>query len=202
MGHQLQAEWANVSGAPLLFCGAVIAAALALWGFVHFIYKAKIDRLEQDVRSEQAEVARLRAKFGESSLAPNHPVAPQGRKQAPPSERGALAKPLRQKALIEVDKAAYAARIALENNNRKEMLETLPSIKSALLTLAKAYEIRVPGLESPSAPDRALIAAGDYLTEIVPFLRGDHVLEARSRASSLSPSLEKYVLGFSPRPNY
>jgi len=42
MAVNLQREWGNVSGAPLIFLGTVLVVGGLVWLFVHFIYKARL----------------------------------------------------------------------------------------------------------------------------------------------------------------
>lgn len=224
MGNQIAAEWGNVSGAPFLFIGAVLLVGLGIWTFVHFIYKAKIERLEQDVRSEQAEVSRLRAKLAEdpernpvasprSSGAESHPtvtgpeggassnkVPRQNEEQAPAQSTPPATDP-RKHALVRFTNAAYAAGMALGESSPQGMGAAIPSLESALLSLEQAYEIAVPKLAGAKTPKRALTAFGDYAKLIGPFLKDGHIEEARHRAAYLCGRLDAFMRGEGGRPN-
>lgn len=217
MGNQLASEWANVSGAPLLFLGAVIFASVLIWAFVHFIYQARIERLRQDVSSEQAEVNRLRAKFSEEPA--SHRTSPGiqlGQVLPRPAPESAGPTPARaaeaqaappersisdsRKALTRLDNVGYTAEMALQDASPAGMSAAVSKVQSGLLSIAKAFEIQVPNLDIAVNAKRALSAAAHYHKVIAPFLSDGHLEEARHRAAYICSMLESFMKGERTQP--
>ncbi|HEY0113071.1 MAG TPA: hypothetical protein VGB59_07940 [Allosphingosinicella sp.] len=188
MGNRLQAEWANVSGAPLLFFGAVFLVGLGIWAFVHFIYKARVERLRQDVGSEQAEVARLRGKLAEAS-----PPAIQERQQVVSPHGVAAAARTQQSdrgnAAIQVHAARTLARAALADRRDARGIERAAAkLESTLLTVKKVYGIRTPQASGDARIDAQTWLR--FLDDVWDFLRDGHVEEGREKAAAVSASYD------------
>lgn len=133
-----QQEWDAVKVAPFLSLGVIILVGLGLWAFVHFLYKARNERLKQDVQSEQAEVARLRARLAEfdKKLEGASPDEAQSQIEA---LRDEVAKLRRQRRLTPEQRNAIKDTINKVDYPGKvlELIYPQPSLESATF----AYEI-------------------------------------------------------------
>ena len=178
MGKQLQAEWTFVTGAPLLSVAFIVVATAFIWGVLHFLYRHRIDGLKE-------EVERVRALPSQPQPAPEAPILAEERDEFTDDQR-------RHRAVLkEVAFAASAIGYALGTEDRAEMSQTVPRLKAVLLTLTKAYDLKIPDLDGSA--ERCLRAGVHYLREVGEYLRLGHLDEARACAETLSPKLEEYV---------
>lgn len=91
----------------------------------------------------------------------------------------------------EVASSAGSIGYALGTRDLADMHRAIPGLKAVLLTLKKAYDLKIPELDGSA--ERCLRAGEHYLTEVGAYLRLGHVEEARQCAETLSPKLDDYV---------
>jgi hypothetical protein len=190
MDFNLQQEWANVSDAPLTFISTVVLVGVIIWGFLHFLNKAKIDRLEQDVKSEQAENARLRVRLDDLEKTLRAP-APTNRASQPvpaaPSDDEK--RKARQAAAVQLADAKSDAHAALGSG--AELTPSVAKMESALLTLRKVYGIDTP----KSSYDQRLDLQSwfRFLDDVWPLLEHGHIEEGRQKAAALTARLNAEI---------
>jgi hypothetical protein len=180
MGNQLQAEWAFLTGAPLLSAAFVILAVAVVWAVLHFLYRHRLEGLREELERQRA-----------------RPSAPQPASEVPnlAEERDEYKDDQRRHRSIlgEVASTASSIGYALGTQDHTGMSQAVPRLRAVLLTLTKAYDLKIPNLDG--SPDRCLRAGSHYLMEIGAYLRLGHLDEARRCAERLSPKLDEYIAG-------
>jgi len=85
--------------------------------------------------------------------------------------------------------------LAVARCDERRMRNLSPELQSTLLTLSKAYKLKMLDLPRGAHLGRSLKAGAQYLTDVGALLRQDHVEEARVCAEELVPMLEAFVAG-------
>jgi hypothetical protein len=99
MDVNLQQEWSNVSGSPLIFLGTVLLSWIVIWLIQRHFHRTQIDNLESRLRLRDDEIARLErnaaAPTGSAIITVEKAPAPQKRARPAPAPIP-IAKPVPQ----------------------------------------------------------------------------------------------------------
>lgn len=191
MGNQLQEEWAFVTGAPILAAAFAVLATIVVWTVLHFLYRHRLEALNEEVGRLRADVERLQGRIDASPAAPAPvPIPAPPPSPTPPASAGLERKELNN-ILIRISNAISSAGSAVAG--RGNYAPVLADMQSTLTTLRKAFDLPVPTLPERASQILCLRAGKRFLEEMQPYVRDRHIDEARDRAERLVPRLNDYV---------